>query len=227
VPLYATDWTTDVDGDSRTKVAQVVQAHQDELSACFAGQEGARVEVSFAWEGGRPVRIEVSEDSAHPECVRREMAIWRAAVAEPGPYTWELALAVPGPIRVERAWTIYTQQPRKGSVSGLTADGYHLLVSYEVFDHAEADAFEKALTERLPRFAACPASTLTDAIDATWTAVDGQLTAGRATTFTSRAHVAQCLVDAGEGLPYGGDQAVTLRFWRPLEAEDVSPGEGK
>jgi hypothetical protein len=211
VPLYATDWTTDVEGDARVKVAQVVQAHQDELSACAAEMHSARVHVTFRWEGGKPVGIEATGAPGIEDCVAAEIASWRAVVADPGPYSWELVVptgAEPRPIPT---------LPRKREIplafGGMQVGERLLGVAVLQGDTGLIGAvLELELTE-------CVAGAADGSVRITFTPVRGQLDdgfPGEDGTLSPKA--TRCLKDAIEGLPYGGEGPVLLEFevgpWR-------------
>jgi hypothetical protein len=217
--LYATDWTQDADGASRVKVAQVVQAHEDALAACFAGQEGARIEVSFHWEGGRPIRIDVPEESPFAECVQREIASWRATVVDPGPYAWELVVPVTAP-QVSRLHDDRRQarSPRaEFYLFGFRgSDGRPYQLSYHLPPGPDAEAFGRAVQERLERFAACDLSGVQRSAEIRWVASSGKLADGAVWIQGGlRAPEIACLADAGDGIPLVGVESLGITFHRP------------
>lgn len=203
--LYATDWTSGVDGASRTAVAQVVQAHQDELSACAAETHGARVHVTFGWEGGKPVAIEATGAPSVEDCVVAEIASWRAPIADPGPYSWELV--VPTRPAARPVPTLPRKRELPLSFSMMPVGDRMLLLAVLQGDGALSGALlDRELTP-------CVAGAADGSVTIAFTPVRGQLDDGfPGVDGTLGPRATRCLKDAIEGVPYGGSESVILEF---------------
>ncbi len=206
--LYATDWTTGVDGAARVQVALVVEAHHDALAACFAPDEAARIEVTFGWAGGKPVQVASDGSGSYAECVEREVASWRADVGAPGPFTWELVRpGPPPPPRSPLARGGHLQPPERGELQTTNPKGFRLVIHYTIAPEVHGRAFVEGLEAKLPAISACDLSELLLA-DQTGSGGWFQWNTlyGRVVRYRDKIEVgagAACLEDELRGLPMG------------------------
>jgi hypothetical protein len=221
-PLYTTDWTSGVDGSSRSRVAQVVRAHEQALLGCLDLGKGRPVELSFEWKLGKPVGIEAKAPAAVEVCVESEIARWRADVKHAGPYRWELATS-------GEVWTPTVGEKLRDVFPAARLSGDRMLVvtDMRVPDGSELTELARPLRGEMPAFSACVEHESFGDVTVAWTADGERLHDGRLVEADGiGGAAARCLVAVGEGLPFEASGEVEVRFslWK-LDRELLAPEE--
>jgi hypothetical protein len=222
--LYATDYTSGVDGASRAAVAQVVQGRSDGIASCVPEDWVDPVELSFGWEGGRPVGVESSGTQEMRACIQAAVEGWRGRPAAAGPYAWEIRVPGTAPAMAPEPPPRAVPPPATAALPG---SAVLIVVSWDLEDKNAG----RALRAALPTFARCIDGDREGAVRVRWVARDGALHSGTVLDATGLDRdEAWCLASAGRAVTYDGFASSVTAFFiardparRKHEPELIAP----